>query len=38
MSNNYLDRSWDVNLQDPDMVKLLNEKYFKGNPLDLDRI
>lgn len=38
MSNNYLDRSWDVNLQDPDMVKLLNEKYFKGNPIDLDRI
>lgn len=34
----YLDRSWDVNLQDPDMVKLLNEKYFRGNPIDLDRI
>lgn len=34
----YLDRTWDVNLQDPDMVKLLNEKYFRGNPIDLDRI
>ena len=38
MSNNYLDRSWDVNLQDPDMVKLLNEKYFRDNPIDIDRI
>lgn len=34
----YLDKSWDVNLQDPDMIKLLNEKYFRNNPLDLDRI
>lgn len=37
-SEYYADKSWDVNLQDPDMVKLLNEKYFRSNPLDLDRL
>ena len=38
MGNYYLDKSWDVNLQDPDMIKLLSDKYFRYNPLDLDRI
>lgn len=37
-SSQYIGRLWDVNLQNPDMIKLINDKYFKANPLDLERI
>ena len=34
----YYDMSWNVNLQNPEMVKEINDRYFRYSPLDLERL
>ena len=33
-----LDNTWFINLQDPNTVRDINNKYFKDNPLDLENL
>lgn len=37
-SSYFQDNSYMVNLTDPDMIKSINDNYFRGNPIDVERI